>query len=353
MKDYYQILGVSEDATEDEIKKAYRRLAKRYHPDRNPGDKSAEEQFKLINEAYEVLSDREKRRQYDRLRSGDFRGFGGFGGRSGGAVQFDLGDIFSSFDLGDIFGDIFGTRFGTRGRQTARRGDDIRTAIEIPFRTAFLGGDVSIVLPVYERCSRCNGTGAEPGSVVKTCPICNGRGTVTISQGFFGVQRTCPSCGGKGTVAERKCSLCGGAGFVQTQRRVMIKIPPGTKNGQVLRLRGLGAPGTGGAPNGDLFVTISVRPHRTFSIEGENLIAKVKIPFTKAILGATLHLKLPDGKKVKVKVPRGTKPGTRLRVPGLGVQRPNRRGDLLVEIQYQIPEKLTREQEEALRSFES
>ncbi len=353
MKDYYRILGISESASNDEIKRAFRKLAKKYHPDKNPGDKSAEEQFKLINEAYEVLSDKQKRQQYDRMKRGDFSGFGNF---SRGAEQqstgqsFDFSDIFSSFDIGDIFGDIFGAK-SRRRKSAGIRGSDIQTTLEIPFRQALLGGSVQVVLPIYEVCKRCNGTGAEPGSSVKTCPTCNGRGVITISQGPFAVQRTCPTCGGKGTIPERKCTQCGGTGVIQTQRRVMVKIPPGTKNGQILRLRGLGSPGTGGAPPGNLFVNIIVKPDKTFHIERDNLIAKITVPFNKAILGAKVTIKHPDGRKVSVKIPKGTKPGTRLRIPGMGVQRKNRRGNLIVEVQYKIPEKLTSEQEKILKTF--
>ena len=356
MKDYYQILGVPENATEEEIKRAYRRMAKKYHPDKNPGDKSAEEQFKLANEAYEVLADAKKREQYDRIRQGDFSTFSGFHGYSSdvhSARQYDFKDIFSNLDLGDILGDLFGT-VGERSRSARRRkGNDLQTTIQISFKQAFLGGSIPVILPVYEKCSHCNGTGAEPGTPVRTCPTCGGAGIVTISQGFFGIKRTCPTCAGKGRIAEKKCVVCTGTGFVRTQRRVMVKVPPGTKNGQVLRLRGLGEPGTNGAPPGDLLVNIVVKPHRTFSMENNNLIARVNIPFSKALLGTTVHLNLPDGKKVSVKVPRGTKPGTRLRVPGLGVQKRSRKGDLIVEIRYEIPDKLTPEQEEALRKFET
>ena len=351
MKNYYQILGVSEDASEDEIKRAYRRLAKKYHPDKNPGDKNAEEQFKLVNEAYSVLSDKNKRQQYDRMRRGDFSGFGGFDFGKGRAAQdINLGDIFSSFDIGDIFGDLFGFR-KKRARSAGVRGSDIQTTLEISFKQAFLGSNIPIVLPIYEQCHRCNGTGAEPGSATKTCPVCGGTGVITVSQGFFGVQRTCPNCGGRGKIPDKKCSLCGGTGVVQVKRKIMVKIPPGTKNGQILRLRGLGAPGTGGAPPGNLLVNIIVKPDKTFHIEGDNLVAVVKVPFTKAIVGATLKLRHPNGKTISIKIPQGTKPGTRLRVPGMGVQRKNRRGDLIVEVQYKIPEKLTPEQEEILKKF--
>jgi len=263
-----------------------------------------------------------------------------------------LSEILSRFGLGDIFGDIFGTT-SRRGARAKMRGDDLRATIEIPFEQAFLGGSVPIMLPVNEQCAHCGGTGAEPGASVTTCPTCKGRGNVTISQGYFGVQRTCPSCGGRGTIPQRRCTQCGGSGMVTNQRRIMVKIPPGTSSGTVLRLRGLGSHGTGGAPNGDLFVHVIVKPHRTFHIEGENLVAQIKIPFTKALLGTKVKLRIPQGKTITVNVPGGTKPGTRLRIKNMGVRRNARKGDLFAEIQYDIPEKLTPEQEEALRKFES
>jgi len=352
MKDYYQILGVPENASLEEIKRAYRRLAKKYHPDANPGDKTAEERFKEISEAYEVLSDPKKRQQYDMMRKGGVP-FGeetfkwtGTKGRG-----FDFSDLFGGIDLSDIFSDIFGG-FGTTATSAPRKGQDIRTSIEIPFNTAFLGGKVSIVVPVSQTCPRCGGTGAEPGYGTKVCPTCNGKGVIVMQQGLFAVQKVCPVCLGKGQIPVKKCTACGGTGTVRSQRRVLVTIPPGTRNGQVLRLRGLGSPGLNGGPPGDLYVTVFVKRHPTFRIENGNLVASIKIPFTKALLGAKVRIKHPSGKTVVVKVPPGTKPGARLRVPGMGVVRGRRKGDLLVEINYKVPDKLTPEQEKILRELD-
>jgi len=355
MKDFYQILGVGEKATESEIKTAYRKLAKRYHPDKNPGDKNAEEMFKQINEAYEVLSDTRKREQYDLMRGGDYPP-AGFGNRQQpGAGQWqtqtsgasNLDDILGQmgFDIGDIFGNLFG---GARGRKKARRGEDMQASITIPFNIAFLGGSIQIELAVQDTCPGCDGTGVEPGAGTSKCPTCDGKGYVTVSRGPFGIQRTCPQCLGRGEIPNKRCTTCNGSGQVQIRKRITVKIPAGTHNGQILRLRGIGATGSKGARPGDLFVYVSVKPHRTFRIEGDNLVAKIRIPFEKAINGSKLSLTLPGGKKIKLTIPAGIKSGTKLRIKGRGIQKGRKKGDLLAEIRYNIPKDITPEQEELI-----
>ena len=316
MKDYYQILGVSENASEDEIKKAYRRLAKKHHPDKNPGNKSAEEQFKLISEAYDILSDPQKRAQYDKFKRGDFSDIGGFQSSGGGETSqaaVDFSDIFSGSNLDDILGNLFGQTIGGKATKRKRKGADLQTTFEIPFELAFTGGEIPIMMPIYE---------------------------------------ACPACKGKGTVSSKRCSRCGGIGAVQSQHRVAVKVPPGTRSGQTLRLRGLGVPGVNGAPSGDLLVNIVVMPNKTFRIEDDNLVATVSVPFFKALLGTSVTLRLPNDKKVNVQIPKLTKPGAKLRIPKLGIEHGSRKGDLFIEIQYEIPMKLTPEQENILMEFE-
>ncbi len=354
MKDYYQILGVTEKASADEIKKAYRRLAKKFHPDKNPNDKSAEERFKQIGEAYEVLTDPKKREQYDLMRKGGIPFGAGRDYRwqqARGGQKFDFGDLFGGINIGDIFSDLFGGGVH-RSRKTPQKGNDLQTAVDIPFNIAFKGGQKSIVVPIQETCPRCGGTGAEPGTKTNKCPTCSGRGFINIQQGMYAVQKVCPTCLGKGSISERKCSACGGTGTIQTQRKVNVRIPPGTVNGQTLRLRSLGSPGFFGAPPGDLYVTVYVKSGRTFEIKGDNLIAHITIPFTKALLGSKVKIHHPIGKTITVKIPPGTKPGAKLRIPEMGVARGSHVGDLIVEISYKIPEKISPEQEEILKKLD-
>src|SRR5881296_1253504 len=350
-KDYYQTLGVSETATTDEIKKAFRRLAKQYHPDRNPNNPQAADRFKEINEAHDVLSDAEKRKKYDQLRRyGAFAGAGQGYGRAGGSgsgpeADFDLSDLGSFGGLGDLFSSIFGRR-GTGARLDDE--DEIETAISIPFRVAALGGKVPVTLTMPQVCPTCGGSGGAPGATFSTCPECRGRGTISFGQGGFAVTRPCPVCRGRGKVPSQRCPTCQGAGDVQIDKRLMINIPPGTDDGTRLRLKGQGARG-----RGDIVVVIDVEPDRFFRREGGGLdvTGVVPINLAQAMLGTRIKVRTLDGKRVVLKVPPGTQHGQRFRIAGQGIEKNGRRGDQYVEIRVEVPEQLTPEQEAAAKAF--
>jgi molecular chaperone DnaJ len=347
-RDYYQILGVSETATTEEIKKAFRRLAKQYHPDRNPNKPQAVDRFKEINEAHDVLSDAEKRKKYDHVRrygafAGAGRGFGG-GTGAGGASEASSVDFDLSFDgLGDIFSSIFGRR-GAGAR--AEDEEEIETAVAVPFRVAALGGKVPVTLTLPEICPTCGGSGGAPGATFSTCPECRGRGTISFGQGGFAVQRPCPVCRGRGKVPSQRCPTCQGSGEVRLEKRLTITIPPATEDGTRLRLKGQGAKG-----RGDVVVVIQVEPDRFFRREGLDVIGVVPVNLAQALLGSRIKVRTLDGKRVVLKVPPGTQHGQKFRIPGQGIERNGRRGDQYVEIHVAIPEKLTPEQEAALRTF--
>ena len=369
-KDYYSVIGVPASATQDEIKKQYRKLAAKHHPDKNPNDPKAAERFKEISEAYQVLGDADKRKQYDQMRQlGAFGGFGGAGGPrrggpqpgagapfGGGAQSFrfeDLGDV-GLGGLGDLFSSMFGG--GAGGGRNARsrgpeRGQDVEAQLSIPFRTAALGGKVPIELEVNEECPTCHGSGAAPGAKVSTCPECQGRGTISFGQGGFAVQRPCPMCLGKGTVPSERCPTCGGSGEVRSRKKVMITVPEGVDSGTKIRLKGQGARGTRNGPPGDLLITFQVEPDRFFRREGLDIVAPVPINIAQATLGSKINVKTLDGKKVTIKIPAGTANGKRFRVRGQGIKRDDQRGDLIVEVLVRVPEKLTEEQEKAMREF--
>lgn len=345
-RDYYEILGVPRDAGDEQIKKAYRKLALRYHPDRNPGDKEAEERFKEAAEAYEVLRDREKRELYDRfghagLEGTGFRGFSGFD------------DIFSSF--GDIFEDFFG--FGRRAdrRPRARQGPSLRYDLELSLEQAFYGTEEEIVFHRLENCEACNGTGMTPGTQPAICPTCQGRGQVIRSQGFFQISTTCPTCHGQGQIITDPCRKCSGRGKVQIERRVAVKIPAGVDSGSQLRLQGEGEPGENGGPAGDLFVVVHVKDHEFFSRDGDDLICQVPISFVQAALGDSFPIPvLGDGGEHEITIPRGTQPGDVIRIKGQGMpsfRYGRNRGDLFVKILVKIPKKLTPQQQEILEAF--
>ncbi len=374
-QDYYAVLGVPATATQDEIKKSYRKLAAKHHPDKNQNDPKAAETFKGISEAYQTLGDAEKRKQYDEMRRlGAFGGFGGArsgasrsgaqgypppgaGGAQGGIRFEDLGDLGGLGGLGDIFSSMFGgnVRGGGAGAQTRargpQRGDDIEAQLEIPFRTAALGGKVPVELDVTEQCATCHGSGAAPGAKLVTCPECGGRGTISFGQGGFAVQRPCPVCLGRGQVPTEPCPTCNGTGEVRTRKRVVITVPPGVDEGTRIRLKGQGGRGPNGGPPGDLLITFHVKPDRFYRREGLDVIAPVKINIAQATLGTKVNVKTLDGKKVTVKIPPGTMSGKRFRIPGQGIERDGRRGDLIVEVQVTVPDKLTPEQEEAMKKF--
>ncbi len=335
-KDYYEILGVPEDASQEEIKKAYRRLAKEYHPDANPGDRAAEERFKEISEAYEVLSDPEKRRQYDQIRKFGTAGPGGFnidemfsGAKEsrGRGVSFDFGGFGW---LSDLLGEIFDfSRWGRPKGYGPIRGEDVYAEVEVPFETAVLGGNVTVSVRKEGPCPVCGGTGAKPGSRTETCPTCNGLGTVSFVQGGFAVSRTCPTCYGRGRINFQPCDRCGGTGQVSVVRKYTVKLPIGIQDGGRVRLRGQGNPGVAGGPPGDLILTIRVRPHRFFSRKGDDLYCEVPISRKKAGEGAKVRIRTLDGRKVELRVPPGTRDGQTFRLRGLGVPG---RGDLYVRV---------------------
>jgi molecular chaperone DnaJ len=356
-KDYYQVLGVAETAAQDEIKRAFRRLAKEHHPDRNPNNPKAAERFKEINEAHDVLSDPEKRKKYDQLRRyGAFSGAGGpwwEGSRGGGrrpapqseGESFDFD--FSAFGgLGDLFSSIFGKKAPEEERPEA-----IELVVDIPFATAVQGGKVTVTVPRTEACPTCGGSGAAPGAKVSTCTECKGRGTVSFGQGTFTVNRPCPKCRGKGTVAAAPCETCRGAGDVRVEQRIALTVPPGTEDDTKLRVRGQGEGGRKGKAPGDLMVTFRVRPDRFFRREGLDLVCTIPINVIQAILGTKIRVRTLDGRRVMLKVPPGTQHGQRFRIPGVGVEKNGRTGDQLVEVDVRVPEKLTAEQEALLKQF--
>lgn len=361
--DYYKVLGVAENASQDDIKKAYRKLAKQYHPDANRGSAAAQERFKAISEAYGVLGNEEKRKQYDEMRRlGAFGGFG-FGGRrqpGGGAragadqeVQFDLNDL-QGFGLGDIFSQIFGGRRQSRRRQEfygPERGSDRRIAIEVPFRMAALGGKTTARVTLSVECPKCGGSGAEPGTKVETCPQCGGLGTLSFSQGAFAVNRPCPRCGGRGEIVTSPCSRCAGEGQVEAARTLSITIPPGTANGGRIRLRGQGDRSPDGGGAGDLIVEVNVRPDRFFSRRGLDILCEVPLNLAQALLGTKLRVRSLRGGKVELKVPPGTQSGAQFRLKGLGIEKEGRRGDQIVRVRVELPEKLSAEEQKMVEEL--
>ena len=341
-RDYYEVLGVGREANVDEIKKAYRKVALKYHPDRNPDDKKAEERFKEASEAYRVLSDAERRAQYDRFGHAAFEQGGGFGGF----------DVSSGFE--DIFGDIFGDFFGTsrRGRTRARRGDDLRYDLEIDFEDAIFGAEKTIRVPRLVTCSSCKGQGTRDGAPRETCPTCRGAGQVRYQQGLFSIAKTCGQCQGRGTTLRDPCRSCGGAGVTQSQQTLSVRVPAGVDMGSRLKLRGEGEAGQSGGPAGDLYVVLNVREHPLFTRHGNDILCEVPIGFTHAALGADLDVPTPHG-KVKMKVPPGTQSGNIFRLRGKGVVdvRGHRRGDALVRVMVETPRKLSAKQRELLEEF--
>jgi molecular chaperone DnaJ len=353
-KDFYQVLGVPDSAGQDEIKKAYRRLAKQYHPDANPNNASAAERFKEISEAHSVLSDTEKRKQYDQMRR-----LGAFDGmarqragrpRPGGEAGGFGGEAFEFSDFGGL-GDIFSSIFGRGRREEPVRTESIEAVVEVPFRVAMLGGKVPVTLPMTEPCPTCTGTGGAPGATFSTCPECEGRGTISFGQGGFAVSRPCPQCRGRGRVPSVPCPTCRGAGDVRTERRVTITVPPGTETGSKVRLRGQGEAVRAGMPAGDLVITFQVQPDRFFRREGLDLVCEVPINMAQAALGTRLRVRTLDGKKVMLRIPAGTQPGRKFRIKGQGIEKGGRRGDQLVQVQVTVPDTLSEEQRELLKKF--
>ncbi len=346
-RDYYEILGVSRTATAVEIKKAYRRLAMKYHPDRNAGDAEAEARFKEVKEAYEVLSDDQKRAAYDQFgHAGVGAGAGGGPGAAGAGFGASFSDIF-----GDVFGDIFGG--GGRGAHRAWRGSDMQYNLEISLEEAVKGTTVKIRVPSQSVCQACGGTGAKAGSAPRTCPTCGGAGQVQMRQGFFIAQQTCPTCHGQGTVVDDPCPACRGHGRVRDHKTLSVKVPPGVDTGDRIRLAGEGEMGEKGGPPGDLYVQIRVKEHPIFTREDANLRCEMPIPITTAALGGELEVPTLEG-KVKLKIPAGTQTGKVFRVRGKGVQpvRGGPAGDLLCQVVVETPVNLNEEQKELFRQLE-
>ena len=354
-RDYYEVLGINKGASADEIKKAYKKMARKYHPDLNPGDKSAEEKFKEVNEAYEVLSDPDKKARYDQYGHAGVDpnfGAGGFGG-GGFDGSFDFGD------LGDIFGSFFGGVFGG-GRRTnpnaPQRGESIRMSIAISFEEAAFGCEKEVTVERYETCDTCHGNGCAPGTSPEVCPDCHGTGTVQVRRqtpmGVFATSSPCPKCGGKGRIIHQPCKDCRGSGLLRKKKTIQASIPAGIDNGQTISIRGQGNAGKNGGPAGDLLITITVRPHELFRREGTSVLCEAPITFTQAVLGAELEIPTIDG-KVKYTLPEGTQSGTTFRLKGKGIPSINGRGrgDQYVTVYIETPKNLNKEQKEALKKF--
>jgi molecular chaperone DnaJ len=343
LSDYYKILGIDRNASDSEIKKAFRKLAMEYHPDRHAGDKEKEEKFKEINEAYSCLSDPEKRANYDRFGTAEGLGAGaGFGGFGGG-----FGDVFEEF-----FGDFFGG--GGQRRTRATRGADLRYDIEISLFEAATGIEKEITVPRWENCSTCGGSGAKPGTSPETCTTCNGSGQVRFQQGFFSVAKTCGQCGGQGTVIKERCKTCHGEGKVRKERTLSVKVPPGVDVGTRLRMNGEGELGSYNGPPGDLYIFINVKSHPFFHRDGRNILCAVPVSFTTAALGGEIEIPTLDDKE-KLKIPAGTQSGHEFRLKGKGMPEIGRRGkgDQIAKIYIDVPKKLNSEQKELLKQFES
>ncbi|GAA1592769.1 MULTISPECIES: molecular chaperone DnaJ [Kribbella] len=367
-KDFYKVLGVSKTAEPDEIKKAYRKLARQYHPDSNAGDTKAEAKFKEVSEAYDVVGDAKKRKEYDEARrlfgSGGFRMPGGSGGQGGGGFNFDVGDLFNrggGQGTGGGLGDILGGMFGGGGRTTTtttarpRRGQDIETEATIEFAEAVNGVTVGLRMTSDEPCPTCRGTGAKYGTVPKVCLKCEGTGMQTSVQGgVFAMTEPCTECKGRGLVVDQPCETCHGSGRGQSSKTMQVRIPAGVQDGQRIRLKGKGAAGERGGPAGDLYVTVHVKSHRIFGRQGEHLTLNVPVSFTEAALGAEIKVPTLDGLPVTVRIPAGTANGSKLRVRGKGsVRRDGTKGDLLLTLEVQVPHELTDEQKEKLQEFNS
>ena len=368
-KDYYAVLGLQKGATEKDITRAYRKLAKQHHPDANPGNKDAEEKFKDISTAYDVLGDAPKRKEYDEVRgmvaSGGGNPFGGaggggfgFGGPGGENIRFETGDLGDVGGLGDLLGNLFGR--GRRGAGTQsnrqpgagpRRGGDLEAEVHLSFDDAVRGATIAVQLTGAAPCHTCGGTGAAPGTVPQTCPQCSGAGTLAVDQGPFSFSQICPRCGGSGRVVEKPCPTCGGGGAETRTREVKVRIPVGVANGQRVRVKGKGTPGSNGGPPGDLYVTVHVSPHALFGRRGDDLLLRLPVTFSEAALGASVKVPTLDG-PVTMRVPPGTAPGKTLRVRGKGMPKAGGGvGDLMVTVDVVVPQTLSDEQRQAVEAL--
>lgn len=371
-RDYYDILGVKENASDEEIKRVYRNLAKQYHPDANKGDKNSEAKFKEISEAYNVLRDRDKRKKYDQMRKYgafgggqpggfDFRNFDfgsswgkNFGGaRSGGSFSFD--DFFGPGGLGDIFGDLFdrGERSRRERSGAPQQEHTLHAEITIPFGLAIKGGKQFLNITVEDQCENCKGTGAEKGIKPKTCPDCLGRGTISISQGFFAVNRTCPRCFGRGSIIEKFCLTCQGNGTIKRTKKLSITIPSGIQDNSKLRIRGLGSSGNKGGKKGDIIIQVHISPHRFFKRSGDDIYCEVPVDIINAIKGSKLRVRTVYDKKVDIKIPAGVKTGKTFRLKGFGVKSKNKTGDQLVTINIIRRANLSEEEQKLVEQYDN
>jgi molecular chaperone DnaJ len=354
MRDLYEVLGVPKGASQDEIKKAYRKLARQYHPDTNPGDTDAEERFKEVQGAYDVLSDAKKRKEYDQFGS---RVFAGAGGPRSGNFQWsgNIGDLGDLGDLSDLFGGIFGggTTSARSRRSTGERGRDVEVQVNVAFEDSLKGLTTKIPIELETVCSACHGSGAEPGTSPKICPECRGRGVVSESQGLFALSQPCPRCGGNGTVVEQPCRKCSGTGRERRTKRYTVKIPPGVKDGTKIRLKGKGEAGYSGGPPGDLIVVSKVTPSPLFKRRGSDLILDVPVTYAEAALGAHVEIPTPEG-RISLKVPAGSEDGKLLRVKGRGAPKLNGggKGDLLARVRVSVPKKLSKAEREAVENLQ-
>jgi len=347
--DLYKALEVSKDASQEEIRRSYRRLARKYHPDANPGDKTAEDRFKEIQQAYEVLSNPEKRREYD---EGPRTFFGAQGaGQPGGADFEDLSDLLGGFgNLGDIFGRTTGTT-----QRTQTKGENITVNVRLSFKDALNGVTTRVGVPVEEACGECRGTGAAPGTAPQTCPECGGRGVQSRDQGFFALSTPCSRCGGEGRIIEKPCAVCGGNGRVHNSRQVKVRIPAGARDGMKVRIPGRGSAGRRGGPAGDLYVVTRVEEHPVFRRRADDFVVEVPVSFAEAALGARIEVPRPEGGTVKVKLPAGTQEGKQFKVRGAGAPKAKKnsgeKGDLIVRVGVVVPKKLKRREREILEAL--
>ncbi|MBX2834259.1 MAG: molecular chaperone DnaJ [Micavibrio sp.] len=353
-KDFYKTLGVEQSASADEIKKAYRKLAMKYHPDQNKDNPEAEAKFKELNEAYDVLKDEQKRSAYDRYGSSAFDGSMGAGGFGGGGGPGGMGGAGAFSDIfEDMFGDFMGGRGGGR-RGGPQRGSDLQYTLEVTMKDAYKGKDVTIKVPVNDTCETCDGKGSADGSGSTTCSTCDGQGRIRQQQGFFTVERTCPTCAGAGTIIKDPCKACHGQGRVQKNKNLKVRIPAGVDTGRRIRLSGEGEAGVQGGPKGDLYVLIAVKPHKLFRRDGPNLFCRVPITVTRAALGGDVEVPTIEGKAARVKIPPGTQTGQtfRLKGKGMSILGSDQLGDLYIEAYVETPVNLNKEQQDLLKKLD-
>jgi len=347
-KDYYAVLGVAQNASAKDVTKAYRKLARQYHPDANPNNAAAEERFKEISAAYDVLGDETRRREYDEVRR---LGPGAFGGSGNGSIRFDMGDMAGAGGLGDLLGQMFGGGRRAGGGVSPQRGSDLEASLTIDFVDAAQGITTSLHITSEAVCSTCNGSGARPGTSPVRCSHCGGRGVSDVNQGGFAFSVPCSQCGGRGVKVEHPCGTCRGTGVEMRNREVNVRVPAGIDDGSRIRIKGRGGPGRNGGPPGDLFVVCRVTPHPMFSRDGRNLLVRVPVSFTSAALGADVAVPTLEGDTVMLRLRAGTQPGSRHRVKGRGITSNKSQGDLIVTVDVVVPTSLTDQQREALLAF--